>query len=344
MAELSNKQPLVSIVIPCLNEARFIEQVIQDILNQRYPQEKLEVFFVDGGSTDGTQAIIQSYSKKNSGIKLLDNPEKFVPIAMNTGIKAANGEIIIRMDAHAGYPSEYVDQLVQGLQETKADNVGGIWITAPRSETQKAKAIATALAHPLGVGNSLFRIGVDEPKEVDTVPFGCYPKEAFEKYGYYDERLQRNQDIELNKRIRQAGGRILLLPNISCTYYARDTYTGLWRNNFGTGRWVILTSWLTKNLSALSLRHFVPLGFVSYLFMLLIFLGLFLAGLLPLWGMLVSLLPLALYLVLLLYTSFRQKSNTHFGYLLGAFITLHLSYGFGSYQGILDLILQKHKR
>ncbi|MCB0640553.1 MAG: glycosyltransferase family 2 protein, partial [Phaeodactylibacter sp.] len=316
-------------------------------LEQAYPQDCTEVFFIDGGSTDGTIAILEDYANRYPAIHLLNNPARFVPTAMNIGIRAASGEIIIRMDAHAGYPPDYVSQLVDWLQKTEADNVGGLWHTAPRTAQPKAEAIALALAHPFGVGNSLFRIGVEEPTEVDTVPFGCYRKSVFERFGYYDERLQRNQDIELNKRIRQLGGRILLIPHISCTYYARDTYKGLWRNNFQTGRWVVLTSWFTKNLSALSLRHFVPMAFVAYLLLLLVL------GIGSLWGavpplfLAPALVPLLLHFLLCAYFSFtisRQEAKRQlFPYLFAAFWVLHLSYGSGSFSGFLELFRGKSR-
>jgi GT2 family glycosyltransferase len=260
---------------------------------------------------------------------------------MNKGIREASGQIIIRMDAHAGYPPDYVPALVGALKESGADNVVGVWVTKARSEHPKAVAIARALAHPFGIGNAGFRTGVEEVTETDTVPFGCYRRSVFRRFGLYDERLHRNQDIELNKRIRRQGGKILLFPQIHCTYFARDTFRELWKNNFATGRWVILTAFFTGHLSALSLRHFVPFFFVSYLIILLIWTvkGLF-AGL---WHPLETLagLPLLLYLLILSGAS-RQIGagypNKLFPFAPLSFLTLHLSYGLGSWRGILDLL------
>lgn len=331
------EQPTISLIIPCLNEVRFIEGVVQNILAQDYPQAQLELCFVDGGSTDGTLAILEKYQQQYPNIRVLHNPARYVPQAMNQGIRASTGSIIIRLDAHAAYPSDYVSKLVRWLQHTGADNVGGVWETAPRNESLKARAIAQVLAHPLGVGNSLFRLGVDEPTEVDTVPFGCYPRSTFEKYGYYDERLQRNQDIELNKRIRQQGGRILLVPEVKCTYFARDTYRGLWRNNYQTGLWVILTAWYTRNLTALSLRHFVPMAFVGYVCLVLLGLLLSALGVLPSIWALVLMVPFCLYLLLLCSASSQLSWSSgklaQFPYLFRAFLALHWGYGLGSWVG-----------
>ena len=327
-------EPKVSLVIPCLNEERFIRGVLDDILQQDYPKSEMEVLFVDGGSTDQTRKILTEYHRQNPYIQLIENPDRYVPQAMNRGIQQASGSVIIRLDAHASYPPDYVSKLVYWLEKTGADNVGGIWITKPRSDSAKALAIASVLAHPFGVGNSMFRLGVDEPTEVDTVPFGCYPRKVFDQYGYYDERLHRNQDIELNKRIRKMGGRIILVPEVSCTYYARDTYRGLWRNNFQTGRWVLHTYRYAKQ--PLSLRHFIPFLFVSYF------------GLALLWAIKLAfiemqssleylfLLPLIAYLLLISWASLGKHIPQRFI----SFLTLHFGYGLGSWQGLLEVVLR----
>lgn len=334
------KQKTVSIIIPCLNEAAFIEKVLDDIVRQDYPAKLMDTWLVDGGSTDGTVRIIQDFAKRHAGFHLLHNPARYVPQAMNQGIQASGGDLIIRMDAHASYPPDYVRQLVHWQQKTGADNVGGLWITQARSQTPKAKAIAQVLTHPLGVGNSTFRTGSKEVKEVDTVPFGCYPRAVFAQYGYYHERLQRNQDIELNKRIRRMGGKILLIPSIHCTYYARDRYRGLWKNNYQTGRWVLLASYLTRTLDALSLRHFVPLLFVGYLC------GLILAGLgvltgwLPNWVGACLAFPLVLYLLAISGASLKAAAGSSWRqapYLFWGFLVLHIAYGLGSWHGFFEI-------
>ena len=338
------QQSTVSIIIPCLNEAAFIEGVLHDIVQQDYPSELIDTWLVDGGSTDGTQQIIETFAKQHPGFHLLHNPHKYVPQAMNQGIRASEGDLIVRMDAHASYPPEYVRQLVFWQQKMQAENVGGLWLTKPRSQSPKAQAIAKVLTHPLGVGNSSFRTGVDQVREVDTVPFGCYPRAVFDRYGFYHERLERNQDIELNKRIRRMGGKIYLIPSIHCTYFARDRFRGLWRNNYQTGRWVLLASYLTKTFDALSLRHFVPLLFVGYLFTLLLSGLLAVLTTLPNWIFGLYTLPFILYLSAILLASLRLSTQSNWGlfpYLVYGFLVLHIGYGVGSWQGFFECFITK---
>ena len=188
------------------------------------------------------------------------------------------------------------------------------------------------LSHKLGVGNSDFRIGINRLKAVDTVPFGCFPKSTFEKYGYYDERLIRNQDIELNKRIVQSGGKIYLIPDTTCIYYARESFMPLAKNNYANGLWNILTAYYTHTFDSLSLRHFIPLFFVLSLVVPVI-LAFFYTPFLWL-----SFLSLVSYLALVIIISLKTShSFMNFIYTVGGFFTLHLAYGIGSVVGIVKV-------
>lgn len=338
------KKPTVSILIPCFNEEDFIEAVIQNILEQDFPQEEMEVLFLDGMSTDKTVEIISQYAESQPFIKLISNPEQFVPQAMNLGIEEAKGKIIIRLDAHAAYPKQYISKLIYWLKKLPAENVGGIWNIQPRSNSIKAKTIARTLSHPIGVGNALYRMGIPEPQEVDTVPFGCYPKAVFEKYGNYDIRLKRNQDIELNKRIKRQGGKIFLVPDVECTYFARDTFSALWKNNFENGKWVILTSWFTGTFDSLSIRHFVPLVFSANVLLAIVALikVLFFGGS---WLWQIFIFPVIFYFLIIglvsAKLSFENPKLGVFPYFLISFFTLHMSYGFGSFIGIFSVLKNK---
>jgi glycosyltransferase involved in cell wall biosynthesis len=275
-------------------------------------------------------------SRKYEHLKVFENENRTVPYAMNKLIRNANGEVIVRMDAHAFFPSNYILSLVKSLYELNADNVGGVWRTEPSDNSEKAIAIAAVLSHPFGVGNSLFRIGIDKPTEVDTVPFGCYRKQTLIDAGLYDERLTRNQDIELNKRLKAKGGKIFLVPDVYSIYYSRSTFTKLMQNNFENGKWVILASYYTKSLSALSLRHFVPMFFLFYVLTV------------PVWFLYRWFaLPAIIYIGLISYASVKISSREQ-NALVGMYaalgvVLLHLSYGAGSLIGIVNLLSGKRR-
>ncbi len=329
MIEEINK---ISIIIPCRNEEHYIADCLNSILQNDYPHNSLEVFIVDGLSSDGTQQIIHEFISKYHFIKLLLNEKKTVPFALNMGIKKATGTYIIRLDAHAKIPNNYFSTLIHWSKKLNADNIGSVCITDVKNKTTKTNSIITVLSNKFGVGNSYFRIGIDKVKEVDHVPFGCFRREIFNKVGLFNELLDRNQDIELSRRITRNGGHIFLLPDLFCTYFARETFYGIAKNNFGNGFWNILTVYLTRKIGSLSWRHFVP-----FLFLLSL--------MLPLLGMiwfpttgLITVIVLAVYLALILSITLKINSKrTTFLYILWTFMVLHFSYGIGSLVGFLRI-------
>lgn len=330
---------MLSVICPIYNEEKYIAQFLDSLLQQDYPKNDLEILLVDGMSKDKTRDIVAGYIANYPFIRLIDNPDKIVPYAMNRGIDAAKGDIIMRLDAHASYQPDYFSVLVNGLKRLNADNVGTVCKTDVLNKTPKTLAIREVLGNKFGVGNSTFRTGIDKEQVVETVPFGCWRKEVFEKYGKYDVRLVRNQDIELNKRIIRGGGKIYILPDTYCTYLARETWHALAKNNYGNGKWNILTVYYTKMFSSLSLRHFIPL-----LFLLSLIVPLLLA--LVWWPFaLVSLASLLAYAGLLSAVSLKLalQKKLNFFFLLITFFVLHLSYGWGSLMGILKLPFLKVK-
>ncbi len=232
---MADRQPLVSVIVPCRNEGKWIGKCLQSILNNDYPRDCLEILVVDGMSGDDTRREVEAAAALHSGVRLLDNPRRITPVAMNLGIAAASGSVIVRMDAHVEYPSDYISSLVALLEKSGADNVGGVCQTLPGDGTIMARAVALGMSHPLGVGNSHFRIGASQDRWVDTVPFGCYRREVFQRIGLFDEDLVRNQDDELNLRLIKHGGRILLSPRIVCKYFARESLAKLWRMYYQYG-------------------------------------------------------------------------------------------------------------
>lgn len=328
---------MLSVICPIYNEEKYIAQFLDSLLQQDYPQDGLEILLVDGMSKDRTREIVAEYTAKYPFIRLIDNPDKIVPYAMNRGIDAAKGDIIMLLDAHASYQPDYFSVLVNGLRRLKADNVGTVCKTDVLNKTPKTLAIREVLGNKFGVGNSTFRTGIDREQEVETVPFGCWPREVFEKYGKYDVRLVRNQDIELNKRIIRGGGKIYILPDTYCTYLARETWRALAKNNYGNGKWNILTVYYTRQMKSLSLRHFIPLLFVLGVILPAI------AGIFWNPALLLSAFVLRVYLLVLGAVSVRLaiKKKINFFYLLWGFITLHCSYGWGSMMGIVSLPFKK---
>lgn len=324
---------LISIIIPVLNEEKYLESCLDSILNSDYPKDKMEVIVVDGGSSDLTLSILDSYLTKYSFIKKIHNPKKIVPISMNLGIKESKGDFIIRLDAHSSYPVNYFSGLIKGALTHQTDNIGGICITDVKNKDKKSVAIKTVLGHRFGVGNSLFRTGFSGVLEVDTVPFGCFRRDVFDKFGYYDERLVRNQDIELNKRIKNGGGKILLDSKISCIYYARENFRSLMKNNYKNGLWNVLTVFYTKNIRSLSLRHFIPMLFVLSLILPLI-IGFFIPKF-----YLISIGSFLTYSFCIMFFSLTvsQKEHNSKVCLFLSFLFLHLSYGFGSMIAVLKL-------
>jgi len=327
----------ISIIIPILNEEKYIKDCLDSIIESDFQKDKMEVLLVDGGSIDKTREIIKEYQTKYPFFKLFYNPQKIAPVAMNIGIKNSNGDFIFIISAHAKYSKNYFSSLVNYCKSLKADCVGPLLITDVKNKTLTSNAIKNVLSDKFGVG-SAFRSGVSEIKEVDTVPFGCYKKEIFNKIGFYDERLVRNQDIELNKRLKRNGGKIYLIPEIKCTYYARETYKQLAKNNFNNGLWNILTAYYTKSFSSLSIRHFIPLIFVLTLIVS------FLLGFFNKLFFYLFLVILFSYLSIISLRSFQIKKNTTFIHQLLSFLVLHFSYGIGEIVGIFKVLKEKYDK
>ena len=257
----------ISILIPTLNEENYISNCIESLLVSLKDFNNYEIIIIDGGSNDKTINIISNYSEKNPKIKLLKNPKKIAPAALNLGLKKAKFNIIMRCDAHAIYPNNYIknnfDLLIKSDEKTM--NVGGYINTVSKKNTLISNSISLVLSSSFGVGNAKFRTGsVNQKKivEVDTVPFGCFKKEIFELIGNFNENEPANEDIEFNYRIRKNGYKILLSNNIYSYYYSRTNLKDFIKQVFRNG--IITTN--KKNFSFRSLRHYVPLLFFLFLF------------------------------------------------------------------------------
>ncbi len=325
----------ISVIIPCRNEEQYIAACLDSIIDSDYPKNFLEVIIVDGMSEDNTMPIIESYQKKYPFIRVISNEKRVVPVAMNLGIQNSSGDYIIRLDAHAIYPSHYFSKLIEWSIKLDADNVGAVCKTDVYQKNNISNSIKTVMSDKFGVGNSKFRTGAAEVTSVDTVPFGCYKKEVFEQYGLYNVNLVRTQDIEFNKRIVNGGGKIYLIPDLECTYFARDTYKSFFLNRFNTGKWAILATYLTKSFKSISMRHFIPMLFVLSLSLPLLFFPL------------LSVLSFFTYAIVILLRTvvIQHRTNTHTTilHIYIAFFLLHFSYGFGSLIGIALILFDKMK-
>lgn len=316
----------VSVVIPCRNEEKHIAKCIQSIIDQSYGIENIEIFVCDGCSDDNTQDIVKEYSSKYPQIKLVINEKKVAPTAMNLGIKAAKGDIIVIFGAHAYMDKDYIKICTEKLENDDIACVGGRIINI--SENKMAESISFAMGSPFGVGNALFRFS-DKEQLVDTVAFGAYKKNIFTEIGYFDEELVRNQDDELNFRIIKSGNKILLAPDIVSHYYTRGSFKRLWRQYFQYGFWKVRV--IQKHKRPAAVRHLIPMLFV---------ISLILGTLLSPFSSLVRYLFLTELLVYLLGAiTFALKGSKeerkNIPQIIISFLILHISYGIGFLEGLV---------
>lgn len=329
----------VSVIIACRNERAFITDCLDSILANDYPQELTEVLVVDGMSDDNTRQIVERYCERFPFVRLLENPLKIASAAFNLGIQCASGDLIVIMGAHNVYPPDYISRCVRASNESGADNVGGIIRVLPRTSGLLGRALVLTLSHPFGVGNAHFRCrtaeGMSERRSVDTVFGGCYRREAFQKAGLFNEKLVFNQDIEFNLRLRRAGGRIILDPEIVSEYRARSDVKSFRKHNFRNGSWVVLAA-LFSDGASFSWRHLVPLAFVvsllvSIVMSLVVHPFFWVAA-----GILASYLLAGLYVSASI--AKRERQLRYFAAMPVAFAALHIPYGLGSLAALAKII------
>ena len=320
---------IVSAVIPVYNEEKYIDKCIESLLLQDYDKNNLELIFVDGCSQDKTVEIISRYSEDNPGlIRIINNPKKVAPHAMNIGIENSVGKYIVRLDAHSEYYPDYISKCVYYLESTDADNVGGIAETI--SEGFVGNAIAQMLSTKFGVGNSEFRTN-GESGYVDTVPFGAFKREIFDKVGLFNAELLRSEDNEINARIRKNGGKIYLSNDIKFKYYCRNTVGGILSMGAKNGNALFRT--MKVSPEAMSIRHFIPFFFLASLIVMPVlsaFFGIF-AWLFA--------AETALYFALDLYFSFAKGKIKYGLVTVWLYPLFHICYGLGSLLGLLGIKL-----
>jgi succinoglycan biosynthesis protein ExoA len=332
--------PQVSIIIPCYNEQGTIRNLLYALHNQTFPRTKMEVIISDGQSEDGTLEEIETFKKEHTdlAVRVIQNPARTIPAGVNAAIREARGETILRMDAHSCPYPDYVERCLSALESGLGDNVGGVWEIQPGKDTWVARSIALAAAHPLGVGDAGYRIGA-KASEVDTVPYGAFRRSLIDKIGMLDESLLANEDYEFNARIRKAGGRIWLDPEIVTIYYARSTLRGLVKQYWRYGFW----KWrmLQRYPRTLRWRQGVPPLFV----LSLIGLGLFS------WWRLATLLlamELIVYFGILLlvsvYSTVKYKQLFLIPGMLLSIPAMHISWGGGFLWSMLNSMFGSIKK
>jgi len=315
--------PYISIVIPCYNERSTIRYLLEAINVQTYPREKLEIVVVDGLSTDGTREIIQAFQQERGDldIQLINNPKRTIPEAMNAGIRAARGAVVVRLDAHCTVAKDYLDLVAAKLETTDAACLGPRMIMKP-VDTPIARAIAAALSTPFGPGTSSFRFS-DKEGEADTMNFGVYRRWIFEQAGYFDTQLMSNEDYDLHYRIRKTGNRILYVPSLMVFYQPRESYAALWKQYWRYGYWKSQMS--KKDWRSLRIRHLVAPGWVLALIVGFAA-GIFIPAILPYLAGLIS-----LYLFVGLMFAIRQVIKTKEWHtiplIMLCFIILHAAWG-----------------
>jgi len=314
---MQNNLPLVSFIIACRNEQKYIGKCLDSLTGNDYPKESLEILVMDGMSEDKTRDIVKGYIARYSSIKIFDNPRKHTHHAFNEGVKRAKGDVIMIGGAHAAYEKDYISKCVKYLQDYKADNVGGILKTMPLHKTVVANGIAICLSSFFGAGGAHFRMGLEKPTWVDTVFGGCYRKEVFEKIGLFNENLEGSHDIEFNLRLKKAGGKILLAPDIVAYYYPSSTIRDFFVHNLEDGVWATLPLKFTDQ--TLKLRHYIPL-------------------------MLILTLPVSLWFYIPASLCFsakialQEKDIRYFLVMPIVYGSRHVGYGLGSLWGLIKVI------
>jgi len=322
----------VSIVVPCYNEQATIGQLLEAIYQQSYPRHDLEVIIADGLSTDATREVIKEFQKGHPdlAIRVVDNQKRIIPAGLNLAIEGARGDYIVRLDAHSIPEKNYIALCIDSLASGRGENVGGVWEVTPQGEGWIARSIALAAVHPMGVGDARYRLG-GLAQWVDTVPFGAFERSIFQKIGFFNEKLLTNEDYEFNVRIRQAGGKIWLDPNIRSKYYSRPSLGALARQYWRYGYWK--AQMLRKYPGSIRWRQLLPPSLVLSIIILMagsIVFPFLRSGLYGVSG---------LYFLALLLAGIQAGVNQRFlPYLLGiplAIATMHLMWGSAFLWGLL---------
>lgn len=318
--------PYITALLVTYNEEQYIEKSLLSLINQTYPHNRYEIIIIDGMSADTTihkvNLIAQRY--KDYEIRILTNEKKILASGWNIGIRAAKGDYVVRIDAHAEAKKNFIEKSVETmLSVPDAVCVGGKLktISLPNSND----IVSKVLSSPFGVGNSSFRVS-DRAGYADTAVYGLYKKQIFDEVGYFNEKFVRNQDIEFHSRIKKYGGKFYFNPEIESVYYARNTVKKMLKQAFGNGKWNMIL--LKDHSSALSLRHMIPFAFVIYLICSTV------GGFICSWLWIAELLVILLHFICGLIAALKKSNGIREVIQMPfLFMMLHISYGLGYVAG-----------
>lgn len=328
----------VSVIVPCYNEEKNIGFLLEALDKQTYSKELFEIIIIDGQSIDDTLEVINTEKERypELSVKVIPNPQKNIPSALNIGIRNSSGEIIIRMDAHSIPDSDYIKICVENLNNDLGANVGGRWIIIPGSKSKMGKCISLAAAHPFGVGDAKYRYST-EAGYVDTVPYGAFYRTLIDEIGFFNEKLLANEDYEFNVRIRNSGKKIYFDPRIQTQYVARNSIKSLAKQYWNYGYWKFRM--LRIYPDTLRWRQAIPPIFVTGI-ILMIFAAIFFP---IVWIPLGSII--LLYFIILILGTFSVTNLNTDGYCLFgiplAIVVMHFSWGFGFLYSMITGLVKK---
>jgi glycosyltransferase involved in cell wall biosynthesis len=326
-------RPLITVIVPTYQEASYVDRCLRSLTQGSWPADRLEVLVVDGGSTDGTRERVEEWARQHSGVRLIDNPDRYAPYAFNRGICAARGEVIAIMGAHAEADDQWLKRVWEDLQEhPEIAGVGGRWEIV--GESPVGEALARAQSSRIGVGQNSYRTGGDAGY-ADTIVYGAYRRQVFERHGLFDEEMVRDQDDEFNIRLTAAGEKLWYDPRINMRYYGRASYSRLWQQYYQYGFWKVRVWQKVGRLG--SWRQFAPMAFVGGAFASLLLVPLggapawAAAGYWGLYGAAVGAGSLAA----------AHGRLGSWPLVAGAVVVLHAAYGLGFWEGLLRFGLMR---
>lgn len=326
--------PMVSIIIPVRNEAKYLRMCLDSIQAQTYDHSRIEVLIVNGKSVDETEEIAKEFQLESDlTVRILQNNAGNTPCGLNMGYRNARGDYLLHFIGHASMPPDFIEKDVRYLKENQADAVGGLVISTCGEEKTIPKAIGYALNTPFGLGGVTARTGT-KPGYIDNPSFGCYRRELFDRYGYIDERLTRNQDYEYNQRITSCGAKIFFTPEIKSYYFNRPSYKSLWREYFNAAKW--RTFMIGRFVRAVMLRHLAPPALVIASIVLAVMSFTTDWAIYPLSAM------LALYTLVAVVSTVDLGVKKGFKYMPAAFLSyyvIHFAYGLGFIWGFLWFVI-----